>query len=838
MNLSRRLFGRVRGAIGSGDADAASAWPVATGDLTASQSIDTLRAALTGSGRDAILLAAPADNASAATPGARHARALALAAWRRFREALMIYREIAYAQNVTPSLLIDAAWCAYLADALNEALGFADRALTDAPNLDAARFTRGVIQLARGCATEASSELRRVAQNAPHYPELWINLAAAERTLGNVPDAQDATRRAIESAPNSAAAWCMLGRICMSEGQSNTALEAYSKAQILEVESGDNVRVTALRIVALYQTGQYAAAIQLSEAALPDAPDATGNTAYSLALLTDGYHGPGWDQYEFRWYDEPMRSYRTRYACPYWTGQSLQGKMILIRGEQGIGDTVQFARYATPLTQLGARVMLHVQSGMGRLARSFRDVAEVVETPALPTGFDCYVNLMSLPRVFGTTLGSIPAAVPYLTVEPEAAAKWRGRIAGDGLSVGLVWAGNPRHPQDARRSLPLHLLEPLWGLPGIRFYSLQKEIREADLAHVPPNEVMAPLGPELLDLTDAAAVIDRLDLVITVDTALAHIAGALGKPVWLLLPELPDFRWMLDREDTPWYPTMRLFRADGTGWAPVVARVADRLARVAASERSLLAGPPPSPIAPPAPGNSARVPRVSEMRDGIMQFLPDRDDEARSLARYGEYLAGELDLVAQILPIDGWVLEVGSGVGSHALWFARMLAERGELFVYESHPPAARVLRQNLEANGLLDGVTLPRGGLVGDADPGIRLSNPLHTIDQLRLDRLDLLKIRSTGALAVLEGATATLWAKRPRVLVAADLVTPSEDLVEMLRSHGYRVWRIETPLFRIANFNAWPDDIFDGRVATSFLAMPEEADAGTWLAQLQELT
>jgi len=834
MNLASRLFGRTRGARVSGNADAAS--PGAANDLTVPRSVDALREALAGAGRDAILLAAPDGNAIPAKPAARHARALTLAAWRRFREALSLYRNLTQAPDASTALLLDAAWCAHSAGSGDEALALVDRALAIGADVESAHFARGVIRNACNAPAGARADLAQVASRAPDHPDVWLNLADAERALGNEAAAEDAARQAVARSPRSAATWHVLGRALWGQRKYDEAFAAYAQARDLEIETGEDARTIAAQVVALYEVGQYGAAIRLSEAVLPDEPDALANTGYALALLTTGAYQAGWDQYDFRWYDEPMRAYRTRYACPYWTGQALQGKTILIGGEQGIGDAVQFARYATSLAELGARVMLHVRTGMGRLAPWFRDVAEVAETPAVPTGFDCYVSLMTLPRVFGTTVGSIPATVPYLTVEPEMAAKWRGRIADDGLSVGLVWAGNPKHPQDARRSLPLHLLEPLWGLPGVRFYSLQKEIREADLAHVPPNEVMAPLGPELLDLTDAAAVIDRLDLVIAVDTALAHIAGALGKPVWLLLPELPDFRWMLDREDTPWYPTMHLFRDDGTGWAPVVARVADRLARIAAGERSLLAGPPPSPIAPPAPGNSARVPRVGEMRDGIMQFLPDRDDEARSLARYGEYLVGELDLIAQLLPIDGWVLEVGSGVGSHALWLARMLGERGELFVYESHPSAARVLRQNLEANRLLDAVTLPRGGLAGDADPSASRSGPLHTIDHLRLDRLDLLKIRSAGAETILEGASATLWQRRPRVLVAVEEGAVRADLVAQLRAHGYRVWRVETPLYRAGNFNAWPTDVFDGRVATALLGVPEEVDGGTYLANLAE--
>lgn len=835
-NLVNRLFRRAQVPGAGGDVSQVPAREV-TEDSREFDALHALRAALAGPRRDTVLLAARHGDGTAKDHTELHQRAFILGAWRRFREALALYQSLAQAPEASSALLLDAAWCAHSVGRSDEALAVVDRALRNATDWDAARFARGAIQLARNRAADARAEFMRVASRTPDYPDVWLNLACAERALGNEPAAEDAARQALVRSPRSVAAWHELGRSLWGQRKFDEALAVYVQARELEVETGDDARIVATQVVALYELGRYHEVIRISEAVLPEEPDALANTAYALALLTSGAYAAGWDQYEFRWFDEPMRSYRTRYPCPYWTGQPLVGKTILIGGEQGIGDTVQFARYAMPLAQLGARVILHVRTGMGRLASSFRDVAEVVETPAVPTGFDCYVSLMTLPRVFGAKGASIPAVVPYLAVAPDVAAKWRGRVADAGLRVGLVWAGNPKHLQDAKRSLPLRLLEPLWALPGIRFYSLQKEVRETDLAYLPPGEVLAPLGPELADLTDAAAVIDRLDLVVTVDTALAHIAGALGKPVWLLLPERPDFRWMLDREDTPWYPTMRLFRDDGTGWEPVVARVVARLARVAAGERSLLDGPAAS-AARPVTVNASRVPRVAEMRDGIMQFLPDRDDEARSLARYGEYLVGELDLIAHLLPIDGWALEVGSGVGSHTLWLARMLGERGQFFVYEANRPAARVLRQNLEANRLLDAVTFPRGGLVGDAPSGTRLNGPLHTIDDLRLDRLDLLKIRSADAATILEGASATLWARRPRVLLAAAAAAANDKLVDLLRTHGYRVWSIATPLFRSDNFNAWPDDIFAGRCGMALLGVPEEAEIGTYLANFPEMT
>jgi len=733
---------------------------------------------------------------------------------------------------------VDAAWSAHLGGKFEVALGLLSRALATASESDSARFARGVVQLARGCAAEARDDFAQIAARCPDYPDLWLNLSVAERTLGNEMAAETAARRAVDSAPHSAAAWCLLGRTLRMKGVTEEAFAAYTQARMLELETGEDARTTALHVVGLYETGHYDAAIRMCEAELPLEPDATANTAYALALLTTGDYARGWEQYEFRWFDEPMRSHRAAYDRPYWVGQSLQGKTILLRGEQGIGDVVQFARYATPLAEAGATVMLHVRAGMAKLASSFKHVQQAVETLAYPPTFDYYVNLMSVPRVMGTTLSAVPADVPYLTVPTELEEKWRARVCSRGFKVGLVWAGNPSHPRDAQRSIPLKMLAPLWSIPDVQYYALQKELRDTDAEHLPSADVLTRLGPELEDLTDAAAAITCMDLLIAVDTSLAHIGGALGKPVWLLLPELPDFRWLDCGRDSPWYPTMRLFRAaSGRGWPAVISEVGGSLARLVSGDTTFEAESH-ARLRINSSNVQHNVPRVAEMRDGIMQFLPEHDDESRSLARYGEYLVGELDLLAKVLPAGGWAVEVGSGAGSHALWLARMLGETGELFLYEPHRALERILRQNLEANRLLDSVTLPRGALVKDHSVSAPSSEPLHSIDDLGLDRLDLLKVRLATALPVLEGASATVWSKRPRILVSCSDAGESAAIAAWLRGHSYRIWRLDTPLFRRDNFNAWPEDVFMGRVVTSLLGIPEENDDhGDRLAHLIEV-
>lgn len=797
-------------------------------------SVDLVRARLEGAGRDAVLL----DRGLAAYvrrdsgPDAAHLRALLLMAWCRYREASIVFRDLVSHPGSPARMLLDAGWCAHLSGALELAGELLDRAVVEDPDLVEAQFAKAVVHLARSQFAEAREGFDRVVKVAPDYPDVWLNVSAAQRGLGNAEGAEAAARRAVEHAPQSAAAWCLLGRTLKMAGRDvGEAFGAYRRARECEVAYRDNAGTTALHVVGLYESGRYAEAIALCENVLPKESDPEANTAYSLALLTLGRFVEGWRQYEYRWFTEPMRSVRVRYDRPRWVGQPLAGKCILLRMEQGIGDTVQFARYAGPLKAQGARVILHVHAGIAGLAAGFHDVDSVVEKLEPPYAFDYYIDMLSLPRAAGTTLDTIPATIPYLSVAPSYSQKWVPRLAAQGPRVGLVWSGNPKHARDRARSVALERLAPLWTVRGVHLVSLQKEVRDTDAPFMPPAGVLDHLGPELEDLCDAAAVIEQLDLLVTVDTGLAHVAGAMGKPVWVLIPTHADFRWLTDRDDSPWYPTMRLVRQREPGdWDEVISRIAVMLEKLAAGDRSQLAPPPAVPASPDQP--AAGIAHVGEMRNGIMQYLPDHDDEARSLAHLGEYLVSELDLVARLITPDARVIEVGSGFGSHAIWLARTLTAEARIFLYESDPVIARILRQNLAANRVLDSVTLPRGTLAAEALDQTASRTPLHTIDDLALERLDLLKIRSSNAEAILRANAPALWRLRPTLLVQVHEPSVQERLRTLMSESGYRVWRVASPLYRAANFHGWSEDVFGGRCVVSLLGIAEESDAGTGLA------
>jgi hypothetical protein len=261
------------------------------------------------------------------------------------------------------------------------------------------------------------------------------------------------------------------------------------------------------------------------------------------------------------------------YPVRQWNGEDIAGRTILLHGEQGFGDTIQALRYVPLVAARGGRVLLDVPPPLARLAARLPGVAELVTEGQAPSRFDFHSPLLSLPRAFATAPETIPADIPYLSAEPEAIARWGDATAGDGFKVGLVWAGSPLHRSDARRSIAVEKLEPLLRLPGARFFSLQVGERAADLARLAPG-LVTDLAPKLSDFAETAAVIAHLDLLITVDTAVAHLAGALGRPAWVMLRRVPDWRWLIDREDSPWYPTLRLWRQRTRGdWDEVVRRV-------------------------------------------------------------------------------------------------------------------------------------------------------------------------------------------------------------------------------------------------------------------------
>ena len=432
----------------------------------------------------------------------------------------------------------------------------------------------------KGALDEAIAALRRAIDLRGDFPAAWVNLGNALSEKGDVVGAIAAYRRAIQIKPDSPDAYTNLGSALKDLGNPEEAIALHREAIRLRPDYAGAYNNLGL---ALQDLGLLAEARNAWRKAIELKPDfAEPHANLSLFLLLKGELAEGWAEYEWRLRTRTAAPFQARLPQPRWDGSDPRGRTILVHAEQGAGDTIQFIRYASLLAELGARVIVACPVELKPLVRTVAGVREVVSgTEALPA-FDVHVPLLSLPLAFKTTMETIPDRVPYLAADPSRVAEWRERLVqyGEGLRVGLAWGGNPANTEDRNRSILLAALAPLAEVKDVVYYSLQKGKAAGQAKNPPVGMTLADLTEELKDFGDTAALMANLDLIITVETVVAHLAGALARPVWTLLPFVPAWRWLLDREDSPWYPTMRLFRQKRRGdWTTVVERVAGELNR-------------------------------------------------------------------------------------------------------------------------------------------------------------------------------------------------------------------------------------------------------------------
>ncbi len=368
------------------------------------------------------------------------------------------------------------------------------------------------------------------------------------------------------------------------QSQPEEAITAYHQAIALD---SDLAEVHCNLGNALKDQGRLEAATEAYRQAIALAPDlADAHLNLGMALLVQGNFHSGWAEYEWRWRCKDFPSPKRDFKQPQWDGGPLEGRTLLLHAEQGAGDALQFLRYLPLVAQRGGRIIIECHETLAGLLKGQRMDHSVVAMSELGPTFDLHCPLLTLPHVFATDLASIPQDVPYLQADAAAAKVWNGRLAEhpDSVQVGLVWAGNPKHKNDRNRSVKLASLAPLADIPGVSFISLQKGAAATEAMSPPPGMKLSDWTGELEDFAHTAALIAALDLVITVDTSVAHLAGALGKPVWVFLPFAPDWRWLLGRSDSPWYPTMRLFRQPRPArWDPVITEVRYALETFAAA---------------------------------------------------------------------------------------------------------------------------------------------------------------------------------------------------------------------------------------------------------------
>jgi tetratricopeptide (TPR) repeat protein len=506
-------------------------------------------------------------------------------------------------------------------DRLDEAVACLREAVRLAPDFADAHGNLAAALERQGKPEEASAALQRAVALAPNSARARMHLALALERQGKVDDAIASYRRAVQLEPRYPAAHpreaLIIGLAALNAGRHADAADCLRRATLYEPDNAEAHNHLGVALLLLDKLGEAEAALRRAVALAPDYAEAHSNLGavldtqpvsadnvrqalacyhraaelrpdsakmrhnYGLALLRSGNFAEGWPQFEWRLRrDRPER----QFAQPRWSGSDIAGKTILLWEDEGLGDSMQCVRYAQMLKARGARVIIECRRQLAGLLATCPGVDQVVIAGTLAPEFDVHLPLLSLPGVMGTTLDNIPANVPYLFADRELIDRWKEELgAGGAFSVGIAWQGDPRQPRDRYRSIPLASFAPLAAVSRVRLYSVQSGAGREHLAKPGAPRAIIDLGDRVGDFYNTAAVLTALDLVITCDSVLAHLAGALGLPVWVALAHFADWRWMLERADSPWYPTMRLYRQRRPGdWNEVFKRIAADLAATCA----------------------------------------------------------------------------------------------------------------------------------------------------------------------------------------------------------------------------------------------------------------
>jgi Flp pilus assembly protein TadD len=458
---------------------------------------------------------------------------------------------------------------------LDEAVTSFHKALNIQPDYTQAHSNLGNVFKELGRLDEAVESYHKALAIKPDLAEAHYNLGATFQDLGKLDEAVASYHKALAIKLDYAEAHYNLGNALKDLWRLHEAIASYNKALAIKpdyVEAHSNLGNV------FKELGRLDEAVESYHKALAIKPDYAGaHVNLGLLQLLMGDFQNGWRNYAWRWraINSPLRP--REYEEPFWDGGDLEGKTVFIYPEQGLGDFIQFTRYVPLTAKKGGRVVVEVPKVLHCLFSSLEGANMVIETGQPPGHFDLHASLLDLPKTLGTTLQTIPARESYLEAPSELIEKWKIKLAiHEGIHVGIVWGGNPDHKSDKMRSIDPILFKPLLEFTGVTFFSLQVG-RNGEALETFGSQVV-DLRSEATPFDDTAAVMMNMDLIISVDTSLAHLAGALGRPVWTLLSFVPDWRWMLDRDDSPWYPTMRLIRQQECGaWEGVIRKVCQDL---------------------------------------------------------------------------------------------------------------------------------------------------------------------------------------------------------------------------------------------------------------------
>jgi tetratricopeptide (TPR) repeat protein len=467
---------------------------------------------------------------------------------------------------------------------VNDAIAAYQKALALKPDRVDAHYNMGMAFQVQSKLKEAIACYQKAVFFKPDFPQAYNNMGNAFQDQGNTKDAITCFQKALRLKPDYAESHYNLAKSYHDQNRSADAILCYQKALRIAPEFYKASNNLAKIYQDMHQVEKAAHFYRKALKLKPDYAEAHFNLA-TLNLLTGNFK-EGWGGYEWRFKCRDWeKTYPHRYDTPRWNGESFVGRKLYVHSEQGFGDTIQFIRYLPLVKARGGTVIFETMRPLLELLKNFPGIDELVvpSTDGQPAvACDLCIPLLSLPSIFDTTIDTIPAEIPYLFADSFKKTYWQNRISGSGLRVGLVWAGKPTHGNDHARSFRLEDCALLTDIPGIRFYGLQKGTAARQSTKLAAKMNLTNLGEQFKDFADTAGVIANLDLVISVDTAVAHLAGAMGKAVWVLLPFVPDWRWFFDRTDSPWYPTMRLFRQEKRGdWMAVMRRVTKEVQQLA-----------------------------------------------------------------------------------------------------------------------------------------------------------------------------------------------------------------------------------------------------------------
>ena len=440
----------------------------------------------------------------------------------------------------------------------------------------------GVVLTLQQQVPAAREHFARAAALDPQSSAAWSNLGNAHRELGDLSEAESCLQRAVALNPRDVCALANLGTLCLDRRELESAREHFQRALAVDPQSPDaRVGLASLHTFA----GEFSIAQEILQQVVAQHPQMVQAQINLAALeLLLGHWESGLERYEWRW-RLPTAS-PPRFRQPAWDGRPQPGKTLLLHCEQGMGDTLQYCRFAQLAKPLVGQVLLAAPTALHQLLSRTPGIDDLLPPEPLPTDFDMHLSLMSLARVLKVTPATIPTPIPYIHPDPQRVAEWQARLPdSDEFRIGLVWRGNPKYRGDRERSVELSRFANIARLPAVKLYALQKEAVADEIAQVAGQFSVVNLAAELDTGSDAfvdtAAVMQRLDLVISVDSAPAHLAGALGVPVWLMLSHVAHWPWLTERDDNLWYPNTRLFRQPGAGdWQSVFRRMAEQLAQL------------------------------------------------------------------------------------------------------------------------------------------------------------------------------------------------------------------------------------------------------------------